>query len=883
MNRERALHGVPWDASFGAMADRYRLGNGLTVVIEEQHAAKVAAFQVWVRAGSADERPDQAGLAHLHEHMLFKGTKRRGPGEIAHTVEAHGGEINAWTSFDQTVYHVVIASQFAQTGLDILCDAVRNSAFDAEELAREIEVVCEEIKRSTDMPSRRASRDLFTHAYKVHPYQRPVIGWEETVRSFTREKVLEFYHRHYTPSNLVLTVVGDVETAEVRTWVEELFGGDWGRQYEGAVTRALEPPPVGRRIHLREDDVKEVYLNVAFPIVSCEHEDAAALDMLSMVAGQGEASRLSLHVKRKLSLVNEVHTYAYTPKDAGLWVASMTLPPKEIPTALEETAKVLMDLRRTPVPADELATLKSIVESEAVYQRETVQGLARKLGFYEASAGGLAQEARYYERVANLNPDDLLRVAKKYLDPKKAVVTGLLPPGAALSPAEVERILDRSLTDTTELTFPRKVTSAPLSPMRINASKGGGAQRLIVEQLPSGAKVVIREERAVPLFAVRAAYVGGLRYETEANNGLTTMLGRMMTRGTPYHTAEEISHLIDDLAGGLAGQAGRNSVGMRGEFLSKHFQRGFSLFAECLSRPTFPTEELERERALLLQDIHTREDKPSGLAFDQFHKLLFPQHPYRLSTLGETASVERISQQMLAEYHQRFMDPSQLTLCVVGDVKANAVLELAHQTFAKSAAKVGTPPTVSPQAKPSDAKKAHQTLARAQSHLVLGFLGARVTDAWRRPLEVLSTLLSGQGGRLFVELRDKRSMAYSVSSYAVEGLDPGYFAVYMGTSPEKLDAALAGVQQELKKVREERISEAELTRAQRHLIGAHEIGLQRNSARAALLALDHCYELGDQDFFEYAEQIQSVTVEQVQEVAQRVIELDRAVISVVGP
>src|SRR5688572_19086583 len=168
----------------GGMVARYRLDNGLTVVFEEQHAAKVAAFQVWVGVGSADERPDQAGRAHLHEHMLFKGTATRGPGEIAHDIEAHGGEINAWTSFDQTDYHIVIASQLARRGLDVLGDAVRASAFAAGELAKEIEVVCEEIKRSQDTPSRRASKDLFATAYAVHPYQRPVIGTEASVRSF---------------------------------------------------------------------------------------------------------------------------------------------------------------------------------------------------------------------------------------------------------------------------------------------------------------------------------------------------------------------------------------------------------------------------------------------------------------------------------------------------------------------------------------------------------------------------------------------------------------------------------------------------------------------------------------------------------------------------
>ncbi|MFL5369158.1 MAG: M16 family metallopeptidase, partial [Myxococcales bacterium] len=148
---------------------RHRLQNGLTVLVEENHAAPVSALQVWVRVGSADELSDEAGLAHLHEHMLFKGTARRGPGEIARTIEAAGGEINAWTSFDQTVYHVVLASRFFAEGMDVLADAITSAAFDPEELKREIEVVCEEIKRSLDSPARKLSKELFANAYTRHP------------------------------------------------------------------------------------------------------------------------------------------------------------------------------------------------------------------------------------------------------------------------------------------------------------------------------------------------------------------------------------------------------------------------------------------------------------------------------------------------------------------------------------------------------------------------------------------------------------------------------------------------------------------------------------------------------------------------------------------
>lgn len=864
---------------------RYTLPNGLTVVFEEQHAAKVAAFQVWVKVGSADERPDQAGLAHLHEHMLFKGTERRGPGEIARDVEAHGGEINAWTSFDQTVYHIVIASQFARMGLDILGDAVRSSAFDAEELAREREVVCEEIKRSQDTPSRRASRDLFSTAYAVHPYRHPVIGTEESVRSFTREKVLEFYHRYYSPKNLVLSVVGDLKEAELRQWVDEIFGGDWGRPFEGLKPRAAEPAATGRRLLLRQDEVKEAYLHLGFAIPQASHPDVPALDVLAMLAGQGDSSRLALEVKRKRSLVNDIHASAYTPRDAGLFTASLTLPPTNLASALEETARVLAGLRTQPVAAEELATVKALIEAEAVYQRETVQGLARKLGYYQSSMEGLEAEARYYEAVARLTPEDVRAVAERYLRFENAVLTGLLPQGTAFDEAQAQAILDRAQHEAPAPRTERRTPKAAVSeqPMRLGRASAVSAAKVVEERLPSGARLLIREERAVPLFAVRAVFPGGLRYETAADNGITTLLGRTLTRGTPTHDAEEISHLIDAYAGSLSGQGGRNSVGLRGEFLSKHFEPAFRLFADCLLNPAFPEAEVKRERGLLLQDILTREDKPSSLAFELFHKTLFRTHPYRMPSQGETGSVEKLGPEALSAWHAAHMDPSQLTLSVVGDVKADEVIALARECFGASKGRAAAAPQVPLEAAPESARQDKRALARAQAHLVLGFQGARITDPWRHSLEVLSTLLSGQGGRLFIELRDKRSMAYSVSSFSVEGVDPGYFAVYMGTSPEKLDAALAGIRTELERVRDEPVPEAELASAKQHLIGTHEIGLQRNGARAAIIALDACYGLGQENFLHYAERVAAVTAEDVRETARRVINFDRSALAIVGP
>ena len=377
--------------------------------------------------------------------------------------------------------------------------------------------------------------------------------------------------------------------------------------------------------------------------------------------------------------------------------------------------------------------------------------------------------------------------------------------------------------------------------------------------------------------------MGGLRYETVEDNGLTALLSHMMTRGTATMGAEAVSHQVDRLAGSISSVAGRNSLSVRGEFLSKHFDDAFSLFSDVLNAPAFAEQELKREREQLLQDVFTREDKPSAVAFELFADALYAHHPWRLPAIGKKESVSKLTAPMLALHHQRYMDPSQLVLSVVGDVDAEHVLNVAGEAFGKSRGGTAEAPVIPPEPAFTGRRERRKVLAKAQSHVVLGFPGARITDDWRRPLEVMSTLLSGQSGRLFMELRDKRSLAYSVSSMTVEGVDPGYFAVYIGTSPEKVTQALEGIEAELKKLTETRVRDEELSRAKEYLIGSHEIGLQRNGARAAVMALDALYGLGAEHYQTYAQEIAAVTHDDILKVAQRGIEFNELARVVGGP
>ncbi|MEM6733994.1 MAG: pitrilysin family protein, partial [Myxococcota bacterium] len=229
-------------------ARRHTLDNGLNVLVESSRHAPVAAVQVWIDAGAADETRAQAGLAHLHEHMLFKGTRRFGVGQVAREIEASGGEINAWTSFDQTVYHTVSAIDELATSLDILSDVVSQPLFDPDELSREIEVIIEEIRRAEDSPARRLSRGLFETAFRQHPYRFPVLGNMDSVRSFKRDDVTEFFSQFYRPQNATVVVVGDREERELLDEVERYFGGWRGAGASPRPERTVEPPQNELRI-----------------------------------------------------------------------------------------------------------------------------------------------------------------------------------------------------------------------------------------------------------------------------------------------------------------------------------------------------------------------------------------------------------------------------------------------------------------------------------------------------------------------------------------------------------------------------------------------------------------------------------------------------------
>ncbi len=848
---------------------RENLPGGPCVLLREARLAPVVELQIWCRAGSADERSGESGLAHFHEHMLFKGTQRRGVGEIAGEVEGAGGRINAYTSFDVTVYHATLPSDRLEIGIDVLTDAVLHSSFDPEEIRREIEVVLEEIRRGEDSPFQVLGNAVFEQAFRAHPYRAPILGTPGSVAAFDRARVRGFFERWYAPDQLTVVAAGDFDRALLLARLREAFAG--AAPSLAKRERSPEAPQRGLRSFVLTRRFERASLELAWRGVALAHPDAALLDLLAFVLGCGESSRLAQRVKERDELVDRVDASCFTPLDPGLFSVSIETDSRRAADAIAAVVSEVEILRQEAVSAEELDKARANFLATEHFARESVSGLAQKLGGFELLAGDYRAEAGYLERVRSATPADLLRVAREHLAPEALTAGAVLPEteAAALTEARIAAAVAAGVG---------RIQRAFSVPRR---EKSPGEARAYT--LANQARLYLLPRRDVPVVAARAALLGGQLAEDAGSAGLSSFLACMWLRGTEQRSAADFARATEGLAAEIDGFAGRSSLGLTLECTRESFAPAFDLFAEALLEPAFAQPELERERSETLAAIERREDRLAHRTYQLFAEAHYRSHPYRLPVLGSAETVSGFDAAWLRAHHERLVRGRNLVIAVAGDLDPDdAAARVSARLGALGDADFEAPSPPEEDA-PREIRRAVLHKQRAQSHLVIGFRGLRVSDPDRFALELVTQLLSGQGGRLFLELRDRRSLAYSVAATNLEGVAPGTFTVYIATAPEKREEAEARLLEQLEELVQRAPEPGELERAQRFLVGNFAIDRQRNAVHAAHVALDALYGLGADAAERYPEAILAVTPEDVLRVARRVIQLDAYTLAAITP
>ncbi|HET7458325.1 MAG TPA: pitrilysin family protein [Gemmatimonadaceae bacterium] len=806
-----------------ATVHRRVLANGLTVLVRQDRSAPVVAIVTYVKAGYFDETDDVVGIAHVLEHMFFKGTERRGVGEISKQTKAAGGYLNAHTIYDHTSYYAVVPSARFAEALDVQFDAYANSAIDAGELAKELEVIIQEAKRKADNPPAVATETLYELLHDRHRMRRWRIGREPGLRALTRDALVGFYRNFYRPSSTILSIAGDVDVDAAFAEIERRYGA----LPAGEPRRTPGPAePSHRDFRYREwaGDVAQTQLLFGWRTVPAAHADAPLLDLAASALGSGRASRLYRAVRDR-KLAASVSAYNYSPTELGVFVVHAETPPATAGRAACAAWTQLREMRDEGVGVLELERVRRLYESRWVRRLETMDGQANYLAEWEAM-GDWRLGDRYLERLLCATPADVTEAVRRYLDPNAAGVVVYRPasePPVAADAGAMRAILENGRPEALPSTPPRqaRLTPATISAPTLEREEAG----VRVYRTRSGVPILVRRKPGAQVVHLGVVFAGGAVLEGADHAGLTSLMTRTAVKGTERRTAQQIAEDAEMLGGSVGVSAGAESFGWMLSVPARHTAAALDLLADVVQRPTMPDDCFETERDVAVSEVAMLRDDMYRYPLRLATQAAFAGHPYGVPASGTEASLRALGAGDLREWHRSRVLAGAPVIAVVGDVDAAEVAACVARDFASLSA--GDAPQVGEPRWPAEPTRVVESREKAQTALALLFPGLRRSELEERFVaDIIAGIASGLGGRFFEELRDRQSLAYTVQAFSSERVHAGTFVAYIATSPDQEDRARRGLLDEFAKLREAPVTAEELERAQTYAIGTHAIAQQ---------------------------------------------------------
>lgn len=844
------------------------LTNGLRILIKKDDRFPLASVKLWVHAGSGFETPEIAGISHLLEHMVFKGTEKRDMGEVAMEIESVGGNLNAGTSFDYTVFYVDVPDNQWKLGLDTITDMAFHPRIDPRELESEKKVVIEELERGEDTPSRKLFKTLQSMIWKGTTYEWPIIGYHETVNGFSRADIKQYIANHYQPQSMLLTVVGNVDPDTVLAEAQRILG-------PLSNTAPLTPPEIinvpqigqGPLVVKMEGKWNKVYLAAAFPIPSGGSVKNVGLEVLSQIMGGDDTSRLYRTFKYDKRLVDDISATTIPLERGGIFYISATLDADKVDEFWTALNAELADFDPLDFTDRELNRAKLNLESSLFLSKETLAGLASKLGYLEFFEDGEQAEHNYLHSLNQVTREEMAELYRQYVRPDQLAVAVLVPEGNGVH--------ENRLMDITRETWPAHVDARK----KAEITQTAAPEEI---ELPGGSKLVLLPDTTLPYTAMSLYWIGGDGELTPDQQGLAALTAKALTRGTMRMSATELQDFLSDHAASLSSSSGRNVFAMEAKFPTRFAGNILPLISETLTSPAFDKTEVARAKKDQIADIKRREDQPLGLAFRNLFPFLYKTGPYALMRQGTPENVAGFANtDIIRFWNRQSMQP--FTLAVCGNFDKETI-----ETFATDIAGTLTAPVHQYEfTTPEWGTKRELDLKladRNQSHVLMTFPVTGKTDlTTSAELSILNAILSGQSGLLFRDLREKHGLAYTVTSMLWQSRNTGFMALYIGTNPDTVDKSLEGFRRVLGGLADTPLPEEELVRARNILTGEyyqnHQSLLSRSRQAASLVTRGFPRDLDE----ELINRAQKVTPEALQTLVKRFLTPDKAYILTVTP
>jgi zinc protease len=879
----RAVAPPAWPSAGGARAEaalpglaqgvkKTILPNGLTLLVKSVRSAPVVAVNAWVKVGSVHERDEERGITHFIEHMLFKGTEKMPVGELDRRIKAAGGYNNAHTRYESTDFIDILPADKLDVALETMADALQHSTFDDAELQRERLVVLEELHRAQDNPGFEAWNRLTHLVFRQHPYKYPIIGTKERLQNMQRDLLVQYWKRWYRPQNIVVVIVGDVDAAVATRKASRAFGA-WPAGKDKPLRLPQEPPQNALRFEEAGGDIQTTLAVLGVPTCAELDDDSPALDMGLAILGQGLSSRLNQEVRERRKLVHSIAAGQFNGAYPGLAYLWAELEPDQVKPALQAIWREVQRMQVEPVGAAELERQRVRLEHDEAAERMSMEGMAGRLGYFESLGNDYRLVDQVAARMRAVTPADVQRVMRKYFKLEKASIVIYRPKKAAPSGLDAQGW---------------QALLASTQPVAATPSKGealpGGLWRF---RLSSGGVLVVKPVHHTPLVAGQFVFPAGQRAEKAGQAGAFNLIARTLLKGVPGMDAARLAAAMDDLGLALGPQAEADRFSLSFQALASKLGPSLELAGRVLREAELPETELAKEKARVLKDIKDKSDAPDEYAADLFNALFYgPESPYGRPLEGTASTLKSLRRAELLELKQATLRPERLLAVLVGDVEPEAARDLLEAQWGAEAWSVEGKALLlpkSPAPRPGPRRQVKR-LKKKQAQVFLGWPAPLPSDPDYSAARLLNSVLGeGMDSRLFTEVRDKRSLCYSVYSAFDRRSEPGAWRIYVGTQPERVKEAEAVCRAVAEGIAKEGITAAELQSAKAYAKGIFQVARQDFANEARILANYEFWGLGAEAVEAVPDKMDAVTLEDCRRVAQKWIKVDQAVVVVVQP
>ena len=830
----------------------YKLDNGQTVIIKEVHDNPIVTIDTWIKTGSINENDKNNGVAHFLEHLFFKGTTKHPTGEFDKILESKGALTNAATSKDFTHYYITLPSNYFQTAIDLHADMLMNPLVPRKELEKERKVVLEEISKTLDDPENKLYENMITAFYVNHPYKRKVIGKKEIIENISRDEIMNFYNTWYNPCNMITVIVGDVSTEDALNAVKQNFNRKETKKCK--LPSYKKDKNIEHQIEIDDKGKVETgYMMIGFRGVPQQNrDDSYALDVLATILGDGRSSKLYQSVKEQKQLAYSISSGHASMKDDSLFYVRANFVPankdKLKKAIFDEIARVL----NGNIDTQDLNTAKSIIERDTFYARESTSNIANELGYTTLVYGDSDYYSEYINNIKKVTKQDVIRVAKKYLNPNHAVISVMLP---ETTPQEnVKKISNVEKQEPTLVKQYKTITQYKLA---------------------NNINLVINHNTLNDIVAMQIYAKGGLF--TEKKYGVGSVASAAMMKGTKKYSAVDLSQTMEQNGIKIVPAQGSDSFSISVKTTKNDLPLTFDLLNEIVNNASLEQQEIERVKTEKIYAIKKMRDTPSSVAFEDFKTTIWQNTPYGVTGKVLEKTIPTIKREDVLAFYNSIFCPENLVISINGNVDDKEIIKNISEIFyekkdcgAKKFSYSEKKNLFKPLSKNITVKAPKDSEA---AWIVMGWLTDGVTENNKKDLAALqvidSILGTGMSSRLFNNLRGEQGLAYQVGSTFLPNVNQGLFAVYIGTNPSTAVHSKNELLKEINKLKKEFVSEKELQEAKDKILGNFILSQETNMEKASTLGWFEISGRGFEYINEFPQLIQSVTASDVIKAANK--------------